>query len=100
MSIGTDTSAPYSISWGDPVVGDHTLIAIATDDRGLSTASAPVNITLTPLPVPDPKPRPYATVLEIDTTHFTINGEPTFLLGISYFGGLGASPAIVSRRYG
>ena len=31
-----------------------------------------------------------ATVLGIDGTRFTLNGKPTFLLGISYYGALGA----------
>ena len=31
------------------------------------------------------------TVLGIADTRFTLNGEPTFLLGVSYYGGLGAS---------
>jgi hypothetical protein len=31
------------------------------------------------------------TVLGIEGTQFTLNGEPTFLLGISYYGALGAS---------
>src|SRR5688500_4954535 len=30
------------------------------------------------------------TVLGIDGTRFTINGRPTFLLGMSYYGALGA----------
>ena len=33
---------------------------------------------------------PGQTVLGIADTQFTINGQPTFLLGISYYGGLGA----------
>ncbi len=32
-----------------------------------------------------------ATTLGIQGTQFTLNGKPTFLLGISYYGGLGAS---------
>lgn len=31
-----------------------------------------------------------ATTLGIDGTRFTLDGKPTFLLGISYYGGLGA----------
>lgn len=31
------------------------------------------------------------TVLGIERTHFTINGQPRFLLGFSYYAGLGAS---------
>lgn len=49
-----------------------------------------------------------ATVLTIDPggARFAINGEPVFLLGASYYGGLGASDAFVDadladlRRYG
>jgi len=46
------------------------------------------------------------TVLGVDGTQFTLNGKPAFLLGISYYGGLGASRDSVSRdlddvqRYG
>lgn len=37
------------------------------------------------------------TVLGVEGTRFTINGEPTFLLGISYYGGA-AAPAETVRR--
>ena len=37
------------------------------------------------------------TVLGIEGSRFTINGRPTFLLGISYYGGLGASDDSVRR---
>ncbi len=33
------------------------------------------------------------TILAAKGTQFTVNGAPTFLYGISYYGGLGASPA-------
>lgn len=35
------------------------------------------------------------TVLGISETRFTINGQPTFLLGISYYAGLGASKEFI-----
>jgi hypothetical protein len=35
-------------------------------------------------------PPPVSTVLGIDGTHFTLNDHATFLLGISYYGALGA----------
>jgi hypothetical protein len=47
-----------------------------------------------------------ATVLSVNGTRFTLNGEPTFLLGISYYGGLGAPRDFAQRdlddlqRYG
>ena len=47
-----------------------------------------------------------ATELGIKDTQFTLNGEPTFLLCISYYGALGASEDFIRRdlddvqRYG
>lgn len=49
---------------------------------------------------------PDRTVLGIADTQFTLNGKPTFLLGISYYGGLGASERSIEQdlddlqRYG
>ena len=37
------------------------------------------------------------TVLGIEGTRFTINGKPTFLLGVSYYAGLGASEDFIRR---
>lgn len=41
-----------------------------------------------------------ATELGIKGCEFTVNGAPTFLLGISYYGALGASEEIVRRDLG
>jgi hypothetical protein len=38
-----------------------------------------------------------ATILAIDVSRFTVNSEPTFLLGMSYYGGLGAPKESVLR---
>jgi hypothetical protein len=38
-----------------------------------------------------------ATDLGIEGSHFLLNGKPTFLYGISYYGALGASDAFVRR---
>lgn len=40
---------------------------------------------------------PRGPVLGIADTQFTLNGRPTFLLGISYYGGLGAPEGIVRQ---
>ncbi len=46
------------------------------------------------------------TVLGVRGDHFTLNGQPRFLLGFSYYGGLGASPDFIEKdladfqRYG
>jgi hypothetical protein len=38
-----------------------------------------------------------STILGIDGSRFTLGGEPAFLLGISYYGGLGATDEFVRR---
>ena len=44
--IGTDTSAPYSVSWNILLVskGTHTLTAKAHDAAGNVTTSAPISV--------------------------------------------------------
>lgn len=56
----------------------------------LATMAAAVTVTVAAC---DAAP----TVLAIQETRFTINGRPTFLLGISYYGGLGARRELVCR---
>ncbi len=46
VSLGIDTSAPYSVVWNNALAGSHSLTAIATDNRGAQTTSAPVAITV------------------------------------------------------
>src|SRR5688572_16360717 len=41
--------------------------------------------------------QPQATELGIQSTHFTINGKRTFLLGISYYGALGARDEFIAK---
>ncbi len=55
--ISTDTSAPYTASWS-ATQGNHTIVAIATDDGGASTTSSSVsisvgNVTPPPSDLPD-----------------------------------------------
>ena len=50
VSLGIDTSAPFSISWSGAAPGAHTLTARARDNRLATTDSAPVSITITNLP--------------------------------------------------
>ncbi|MFF7333025.1 glycoside hydrolase family 48 protein [Streptomyces sp. NPDC008150] len=44
--LGTDTSAPYSLSASGLTVGSHSLVAKAYDSLGASADSAPVGITV------------------------------------------------------
>ncbi len=44
--LNTDMTAPYSFNWTTAPAGPHSLTAVATDNLGLQTTSAPVNITV------------------------------------------------------
>ncbi len=45
-SLGSDTSAPYSVSWSGAAAGSYALSAKATDNAGATTTSSTVNITV------------------------------------------------------
>jgi hypothetical protein len=44
--LGEATTAPYEITWREPVTGDYALSAIAVDDTGAHTLSRLVNVTV------------------------------------------------------
>jgi hypothetical protein len=44
-SLMSVPSTPYSLSWTNPVAGNYTLTALATDADGKSRVSDPVNVT-------------------------------------------------------
>jgi hypothetical protein len=46
--IGTDTSSPYTVTWPSVAAGNYVLAAVATDNKGATTQSAPVDVTVTP----------------------------------------------------
>lgn len=45
--LGVDSSAPYAFTWNNVPEGNYVLTAVATDNSGASTVSAPVNIAVT-----------------------------------------------------
>ncbi|MCG8570339.1 MAG: Ig-like domain-containing protein [Spirochaetes bacterium] len=45
-SLGSTTSAPYSMTWTNVGAGSYTLTAVATDDDGASTTSGSISITV------------------------------------------------------
>lgn len=45
-SLGIVTSAPFNFTWNTSIVDVHRIHAVATDDRGQSAASAPINIAV------------------------------------------------------
>jgi len=48
-AIGSAAAAPYGITWYAPA-GTHALTAVATDNQGATTTSAPVSINVNPIP--------------------------------------------------
>ncbi|WP_434213128.1 glycosyl hydrolase family 18 protein [[Pseudomonas] boreopolis] len=45
-SLGSDTSAPYSVTWSGATAGSYSLTAKATDNAGATTTSGAVPITV------------------------------------------------------
>src|SRR3989440_212204 len=56
--IGSDSAAPYSVSWNTTSTnnGSHTLTAVATDILGVRWNSDPVTVTVSNGPPPDTTP--------------------------------------------
>lgn len=44
--IGTAGNAPYTFTWSNVAAGNYAITAVATDDKGAVTSSAPVSITV------------------------------------------------------
>ncbi|MFP5040651.1 Ig-like domain-containing protein [Parasediminibacterium sp. JCM 36343] len=47
--LASDTSSPYSYTWNNVPLGKYTIIAVATDNDGNTTTSAPVAISVAPV---------------------------------------------------
>ncbi len=45
--VGSSSAAPFSLNLANAPVGQHVLTAVATDNLGFATTSAPVNLTVT-----------------------------------------------------
>ena len=52
IKLGETTTSPFGFVWTNPSSGFYQLTALATDDQGASTESAPVNISVTVPPDP------------------------------------------------
>ncbi len=46
VKIGETDSLPYKLTWSTAAIGTYTLMAVATDNNGLSGASQPVTVTI------------------------------------------------------
>ncbi|MEY2409757.1 MAG: hypothetical protein QOF48_2427, partial [Verrucomicrobiota bacterium] len=80
--IASDASSPFSIAWNGVTAGNYSLTAVATDNGGVSTTSAPVNITVTgvvntPPTVSITAPANGTTTLAPSTVTVTANANDT-----------------------
>ncbi len=57
---GEEVFLPYAVSWDTTTTGDgfHVLTAMARDQAGNTTQSAPITVTVSNLPEPEPPPEP------------------------------------------
>ena len=47
-SLGSDSAAPYAVTWTPGALGAHTLTAVATDNAGATTTSTAVTVNVIP----------------------------------------------------
>jgi subtilisin family serine protease/predicted Rdx family selenoprotein len=78
--LGTDTTAPYTFTWNNPLPGSYALTAVATDNSGASATSGAIAIQV----VTPPPSTPYGGVAAaipgvIQIENFDEGGE-----GIAY----------------
>ena len=52
IKLGTATGSPYGFQWTNPPSGSYTLTAVATDNSGASTVSAPATVSVFTAPQP------------------------------------------------
>jgi hypothetical protein len=76
-----------ALRWGRNVLAGAICLAAAWSGSLADPARPPAS----------EQERKPATRLGIKGTAFTLNGEPTFLLGVSYYGALGAPEATITR---
>lgn len=46
ISLGSDASAPYSVTWSNVAAGSYSITAVATDNAGATTTSTAVAVTV------------------------------------------------------
>lgn len=67
--VGCPTPTPiciYSLVWSNAPIGTWALTAVATDNGGASSTSAPVNITILPSPPPSTNRPPIVSIVATD----------------------------------
>jgi hypothetical protein len=70
LGLATPNGNSYSLNWNNPAAGAYSLTAHATDNNGITTISAPVNITVYA------QPSLSSEAYSGGNFQFTINGSP------------------------
>lgn len=70
--LGSDTTAPFSVTWASVAAGSYALTAAATDNLGATTTSAAVNITVNPPPPATPAAPANLTAAAISPTQINL----------------------------
>jgi hypothetical protein len=86
--LGTDTSAPYALTWSGVPTGSYNLTAVATDNAGAATTSSAIAITVSG--APPPPPGLPAGWLHADVGATGATGNATFANGTFTVTGAGA----------
>ena len=72
---GTFSAGQYNFTWNTPAAGNYVLTAVATDNSGIATTSAPVNIHLNDPPVIALTSPVAGTVVPAGTTNLTLTAN-------------------------
>ena len=85
--LGADATSPFSFTWTNATAGSNQLVAVATDNSGLSRTSSPVNITvaLPPLTVSLLSPAQNRTFATNQPVPFAATAAGLGSIGVSFF---------------
>ena len=69
--IGTDTAAPYAVTWNNVPAGTYNLFAVAVDDDSAATTSSGATVTVGSAPPPSNAPPSVTLTAPANGTTFT-----------------------------
>ena len=101
-SLGTMYDSPYSLTWASVPVGNYALTAVATDNDGLASTSAVVNVVVTPLSVVITNPV-NSSIFISNSTNLSLAATTVDLTGniaqVQFFQGITSLGVVVNPPY-